>query len=76
MKIRVKAEKVNLALIFPLSFLKSKLFYKMVCKGNDDMKKIFENRELMKTLIKELKKHKGLKLVEVISDDAIVKITI
>ncbi|MDD4832909.1 MAG: hypothetical protein PHI78_04445 [Clostridia bacterium] len=40
------------------------------------MKKIFENRELMKAFIKELKKHKGLKLVEVISDDAIVKITI
>mgnify|MGYP001240631104 CR=1 FL=1 len=76
MKIRVKAEKVNLSLIFPLSFLKSKLFRKMACKDNENMKKIFENRELMKAFIKELKKHKGLKLVEVISDDAIVKITI
>jgi len=76
MRIRIKAEKVNINLIFPLSFLKSKLFYKLVCKDNNEMKKIFENRELMKTIVKELRTHKGLKLVEVISDDAVIRIII
>lgn len=78
MKILVESEKTKIKLFVPLWLMKSKLLIKWI-GGKDksgSFAKIAKNRELIRKIYTELKKHKGLVLVDVISKDAVVKIVI
>ncbi len=78
MKIAVKSEGANIKLFLPLWLIKAGFLQKIACKKDPSgtLKKLLNDRELLKKIYKELKKHKGMVLVEVVSPDALVKITV
>jgi hypothetical protein len=78
MKIIVNSDEAKFKLRLPLSLMKSRLLINFISKRDPsgEFKKLTSNKELLKKCYKELKKHKGLVLVDVESKDTKVKIII
>ena len=73
-KINVKEKHLNFTFFLPLAFMKSKLVYKHIFKGNNINIEKSTIDEIYKCLKKCKKENKNFKLVEVINDECKVLI--
>ena len=73
-KINVKEKHLNFTFFLPLAFMKSKLVYKHIFKGNNINIEKSTIDEIYKYLKKYKKENKNFKLVEVINDECKVLI--
>ncbi len=73
-KINVKEKHLNFTFFLPLAFMKSKLVYKHIFKGNNINIEKSTIDEIYKYLKKYKKEYKNFKLVEVINDECKVLI--
>ncbi|MEG1528185.1 MAG: hypothetical protein RR248_00275 [Clostridia bacterium] len=79
MKILICGEKKKTSLHLPLSIVKTKFIIKLICKKTKLQEDIIDKKDILSILkpsLKELKKYKGLQIVEIISNDATIIITI